>query len=103
MTIDQWLTIIQTDERYSSVCISKVNYLDREKRVPKLNEWCRYTDIGSKFENGILTLDNYTRVEDNFVSCLKHIARKCGCSFLYVRDYSTTTNESEHPKGIKVL
>ena len=102
MTIDQWFTIIQTDERFSSVCISKVNYWNIEKRVPKLNEWCRYTDIGNKFGNGILTINDYTEVEDSYVSCLKQIARKCGCSFLYVRDYSSTCEESENLKGVKV-
>lgn len=102
MTIDQWFTIIQTDERFSSVCISKVNYWNIEKRVPKLNEWCRYTDIGNKFGNGILTINDYTEVEDSYVSCLKQIARKCGCSFLYVRGYSSTCEESENLKGVKV-
>ena len=55
------------------------------------NEWTSFTDIGRHFDDGILTSDEYYKVENNYISCVKELAYAANCKYLtfgYIESYS---------------
>lgn len=48
------------------------------------NEWSSYNDIGIHFDDGILNREEYIRVENDYISCAKDLAREAGCKYLTV-------------------
>ncbi|MEV0763437.1 hypothetical protein [Nocardia sp. NPDC050435] len=50
------------------------------------DEWTSASDIGRRFESGVLTIEEYLRVERDYLSTLAACAAAAGCAALTVTD-----------------
>ncbi len=53
-------------------------------RVYTVNEWTSPSDIGKCYSNQLLTMDEYLRIENNYLFTLKDIYIASACSYLYI-------------------
>ncbi len=64
--------------------ISKFNPQNRLNGIYQISEWTSVSDIGKEFDSGILTEDQYKRVEAAYIDCSIEILRKADVSGLLV-------------------
>ena len=66
----------------------RITKYDPKMRVDGLylaNDWTSISDIGKKFPSGVLTLEQYTMVENRYISCCIELLEKAGVSRLYIK------------------
>ena len=67
--------------------VSKYNPKYRENGIYTKDEWTDYSDVGQVFENGILSLEEYLKTEEQYILCIISVLKKDGIIFLSIEDF----------------
>lgn len=76
--------------------------LSSEVRQSRADAWTSVTDIGQDFGNEVLTLDEYLKVENLYISAIEQVMRIAGCDRFRVEELEDGGDVAHLPEELKV-
>lgn len=87
---------MEQEWRKNAVSVTKYDPRFRNSRGQfQKEDWTAISDVGKSFDNQILTLENYLRVESQYVRAAKLFLAHYGCRAVVVRDLEEGIDPSD--------